>query len=132
MAASFEIVVKYGRTSIHDFPLTTSAGAAVLLADADIVRFKIGGVNGSTPLLDLVEGTKTAGGSGISVTNSSDQSTAHVVYGENETLNPGIHDAEIIVVDDSVGSPLANPTLYVFDGIIHILPGLAGNTGLVD
>jgi hypothetical protein len=130
---SFEITVHDGRSSVHDFPLFKSDKVTeVLMKEADIGRVKIGRAYNTSPDLDLIEGTKTTGGSGVSVTNTSTQSTIHFHYGENETLDPGTYDMEVSVVDDSVASPLVDPTLFVVIGILHILKGQGGNTGLTD
>jgi hypothetical protein len=83
-------------------------------------------------VLDLVWGTTTTGGSGIEILSRGDSSNpaqVAVIVGENETIHPGDYDAEFSIVDDSVASPVANPTTPIMRGVIHIVDTIGGTTG---
>jgi hypothetical protein len=134
MAASFERVFFLGRTTRQRFDLYEEDGSTqIVLDDTDYVRFKIGRGGGSTPSLDLVQGSVTSGGSGIDVLDRGTAGTTPaqvaVTMGENEEMDPGTYDAEFLVVDDSVASPVTDPTVPAGKGIVHIVDMMGGNTG---
>lgn len=134
MAACFERVFYLGRTTRQSFYLYEADGSTpVQLDDTDYVRFAVGrGGNDPSPILDLVWGTETSGGSGISRLSRGDASNPAqiaVIMGQNEVVPPGIYDAEFSVVDDSVASPVNDPTLPIMRGIVHVLDTIGGSTG---
>lgn len=135
MAAFFERTFYLGRTTRQQFDLYEADGAtAVQLDDTDYVRFAAGrGGNDPSPILDLVWGATTAGGSGITILSRGSASAAAqvaVVVGENESIPPGTYDAEFSVVDDSVASPLTDPTVPIMRGVIHVVDTIGGSTGM--
>jgi|GEM_PF-6056720 len=134
MPATFERVFYLGRTTRQRFYLYEADGSTpIVLQATDVVRFKIGRRAGQTPDLDLIDGTVTSGGSGIDILDRGDASNAAqvaVIVGESEELDPGAYDAEFLVVDDSVASPTADPTIPANKGVVHVVDMLGGNTGL--
>lgn len=134
MSAFFERSFYLGRTTRQSFYLYQADGStAVQLDDTDYVRFAVGrGGNDPSPVLDLVWGSETSGGSGIQViSRGSSSSPAHVavIVGEDEIIPPGVYDAEFSVVDDSSASPVADPTLPIMRGVVHVIDTIGGSTG---
>lgn len=133
-AAFFEWAFYLGRTTRKRFYLYERDGSTpVALDDTDYVRFAAGrGGSDPSPVLDLVWGTETDGGSGIDVLSRGDSSTpaeVAVIVGERETIPPGDYDAEFSVVDDSAASPVVDPTLPIMRGVIHVIDTIGGSTG---
>jgi len=134
MAAFFERTFYLNRTTRQQFDLYEADGATVVQLQAtDYVRFAAGrGGNDPSPILDLVNGAETAGGSGIDIINTGSASAAAqiaVIVGENEVIPPGTYDAEFSVIDDSVASPVDIPTVPVMRGVIHVVDTIGGSTG---
>lgn len=133
-ASCFERAFYLNRTTSQSFSLYEADGSTpVQLSESDYVRFAAGrGGNDPSPILDLVWGTETAGGSGIRVSSKGDADNPAVVIvtmGENETIHPGTYDAEFSVVDDSVASPVADPTVPIMRGVVHVIDTVGGTTG---
>lgn len=133
MASSFEVVIYQGRTTQYVFTIKNAAGTVVPISDqGDVVRFKIGrGIN-ATPALDLNSVDETAGGSVCSISDyDAGQVTVTVSETDAATLDIGIYDAELILVDESISSPIVDPTLVATLGIVHVIRTMGGNTGKV-
>jgi hypothetical protein len=134
MAACFERTFYLGRTTVHYFDLYESNGETVVnLDDTDYVRLAAGrGAMDPSPILDLVWGATTAGGSGIEILDRGTATTPAriaITVGQNESIQPGTYDAEFSVVDDSVASPIADPTLPIMRGIVHVIDTIGGSVG---
>ena len=134
MAAIFERVFFLRRTTRQRFYLYEADGSTpVILDDTDYIRFAVTrGANDASPVLDLVWGSETDGGSGIDVLSCGSATApaeVAVIMGENEVISPGVYDAEFSVVDDSVASPVVDPTIPIMRGIVHIIDTLGGSTG---
>jgi hypothetical protein len=132
--SSFERVFFANRTTRQVFDLYARDGATPIQLQADdYVRFSAGrGGDDPSPILDLVNGSETDGGSGIDVITTGDGTTpaqVAVIVGENETIHPGTYSAQFDIVDESVASPVVNPTTPGMFGVIHILDHAGGSTG---
>lgn len=122
---SFENIAYAGRTTDFTVLLYEDDGStALVLANADVVRVKIG--RAGSVVLDLDSAADTANGSGVTVDNrSAAQVTVRLAQGDTSAMQ-GTYDVEVLVVDAS-DSDLIKTCEY---GCMHILPSQSGDTGL--
>lgn len=125
---SFENIAYAGRTTDFTVLLYEDDGStALVLANADVVRVKIG--RAGSVVLDLDSAADTANGSGVTVDNrSAAQVTVRLAQGDTSAMQ-GTYDVEVLVVDASETSP-ANAVKACEYGCMHILPSQSGDTGL--
>lgn len=133
MAAFFEIVCTQDRTVSETITLYQEDGSTgIALAADDVVRFKMGRRTGSTPTLDLDTIAATANGSKCDVSSYDSPAMVTVTLAQDDltSMMPGIYDAQVVVVDNSVVSPFVDPAYVASNGIVSVLPGLGGDKGL--
>lgn len=125
---SFMLRAEAGRTKDYTVTIKSPSGGYVALESTDVVRVKIGRVGAIA--LDL-DGTATAQGSVVTVTELGDGSSVHaaasirLAQGDTEGMS-GIYAAEVLVVDDSDGD-LVKAVDY---GCIGFEPSQDGDVGL--
>jgi hypothetical protein len=105
------------RKSTHEILIGEADGDDVVLAAGDKVRIKIGQA-GQTPLLDIVSGTVTAGGSTCTAANP----TELTLGAADLSFQAGIYDLEASIRDDSEAA-----IKKADQGIFHLRETLAGN-----
>lgn len=112
------IVADRARKSSHEILIGEADGDDVTLAAGDKVRIKIGQA-GKTPLLDIVSGTTTAGGSTCTAANP----TELTLGAADLSFQAGIYDIEATVIDASESSAPKKAD----QGIFHLRETLAGS-----
>lgn len=132
---SFEIIAPKSRTTDYSGSLYQADGTTpVVLAAADVVRFKLGRGVGATPLLDLTQ-SATANGSVVTVTSRGVAATSPATYtvrlaqADLASIFAGAYDAEVSVVIDAETAP-ADAIKHVEIGVAHIVGMPGGNQGL--
>lgn len=127
---SFQLLAYRGRTKDYSVKLYEQDGVtAFTLAVTDVVRFKMS-LGTGLPVLDLRSGAATAFGSKVTVTAVSPaEAVVRLAQGDLALLEPGVYDAEVIVVDDSETAP-ADAAKCVEIGVVCIIPTAGGDLGL--
>jgi hypothetical protein len=128
---SFEFTVTRNRTADKLVRIYEPDGVTpVVLAAADAVRFKLFRRNAATPLVDVVSTSPTASGSRL-VVDSLDPATVtlRLAQGDTASIEPGVYEAEICVVDDSETNP-ADAIKQAEHGVVHVLGSAGGGVGL--
>lgn len=119
-----------GRTADYTYTLYEADGSTgVALAASDVVRFKLYSGNNATPILDIASGqSPTDAGSSVTITQISSpaQARIRIAQGDVSSLALGAYDAEIIVVDDSLTSPI-DGALSAERGVVNIMASGGGN-----
>ena len=129
MANSIEIFCYLDRMSVFTIGLTQVDGSNFALDVSDVLRFKIGPADGSTPLLEFRSGAPTSNGSSLVVTARSPQGTADLTLAQADLLGiaPGAHSAEIAVVD---GVASGHPIRHAQFLVLHVIGTPGGNVNL--
>lgn len=125
MAASFEITIIAGCSNERIFSPLDADGEALIAEAADVLRFKIGRGDGSTPVLDLRSGEDTANGSGIDISDIDPLTLSVRVAQEDATMHPGIYRGFLGIVDDSETAP-ANAFKPISIGVVYVVGMLGG------
>ena len=127
---TFEIYVAQGRTIDYDIALFENDGTTeIVLAAADVVRFKAGKRQGATPDLDIDSAADTSLGSGVTFVAGTNDAVLRISQGDTAALAAGVYDAEVSVVDDSETVPtdaLKSAEL----GALHIFETMGGDSGI--
>lgn len=127
---SFEVSVTRNRSKAFSVVLYETDGeTGIVLQASDVVRFKVYRRDGATPTLDLDSVGATASGSVITVDQLTSPATVTVTIAQGDTssLEPGVWDAEVCVVDDSDSDWIKTAE----HGTLLVQQAGAGDIGLV-
>ena len=128
-SSSFSFNHARNRTADYTFTLYEVDGTTgIILAATDVVRFKLYRGNNDTPILDLKSGgSPTPNGSQVTITQLTAPAmcVVRLAQGDVQSLFPMAYEAEVIVVDDSLTSPV-DGALSVQRGIVNIMGAPGG------
>jgi hypothetical protein len=101
MSTGFEIYFDKNRTVSQDIVLYQADGGGLTLNSGDKVRFRVWRRDQTTPLIDVNNIAALDGGSIVTVTGlaSAAMATVKICQADIASVDPGIYDAEIVVVD---------------------------------
>lgn len=124
---SFEITVVRGRTRDFSGTLYESDETTPITPDTgSVVRFKAGRRNLATPVLEISSVAANANGSVMTLDISTGAWTMKIAQGDTAELLPGPYEAEIALVDSGDDDLIKSAE----QGVLNILPALAGDIGL--
>ena len=124
-----DIVAVFGRTEDFAWSAYDADGEATVLAAGDKIRFKMARKPDDTPLLELVSGSPTVNGSGVTIADL-DPASGTVRLAQGDTISfRGDYHYEMNLVDDSETAP-PDAIKQFIRGKITFLPSQLGDLGL--
>lgn len=131
-----DVIVVAGRTEDFEWSaFQTDGRTAVVFEAGDKVRFKLARKPDGAPVVDLLSGTPTAGGSSVVITELGDAgdnepASGTVRLAQADTVDfEGDYHFELNLVDSGESNP-ANAIKQFLRGKMTFLPSQGGNVGL--
>ncbi len=117
----FSVTIYKNRTCDYTVPLDQVDGTDVVLGATDVVRFKVWRRDAATPDLDIDSVAALSGGSLVTIDNiATGATTVRFGQGDTSSMDPGVYNAEVSVVDDTETNPL-DAIKIAEHGIVHLL-----------